>query len=706
MATLDQFKSQIDLLSLDINNLDDNARAELLKHLAQKIGSLSQKKESKTQAIIPERDEIDQRTVIKKEIVNEVIKKEFSDEAESTQAYLHHNKKETREDNSKDACLAKLYNGKLPTCKECKESFRSLGALDDHMGTVHMEKEKSKNDNQTSTTPEQNKIGKLECKECDKLFENFKNLRRHSIIHTDKFKCKNCGKRCLQASDLVIHNKNPLSCKKYLDSLKRTNGEKDKMNKTKSDKDQQPRVENEETNKSTGVDPLPRLRHRSTRAKNKFVKEEKKEEYPRLRRLMPKPNDINEVEGFNTEQQQKPRVMPQRGVKIETQKDSFEDVATTNSSESINIPKKEDSKSELSLKDNQFCRLCNIKVGGNSNNFKLHVGGTVHQELTLQEELGIDPRQLLCRVCQKPSTSYKTFQNHLRKHPGGAVTVEASETLNEDEKKNVDSRELNPSANEEIVISKKALLDDSEPGNMIESEVNEDSFEANSDDEPCSEESSEDEKLMESDDDAEESKNEMVDDKVIESMEKEKSLMESENMTEGDEDDSHMFDVSDDQLMPRISQENEKEEGREIQSDQTLDSNEDGGSDESEIELDDAELLDDEEIEEFQNQNNSVTTNESEEDHEEFDDFTDLEQETTRGNVDDMEIDEDEDQEEMRQCEQCHKYFPDEAMLTDHLRTHVKKGEEEDDPSRTVVKEEDNNYRSSLIPDFILDTLR
>ena len=121
MASLDQFKSQIDLLSLDINNLDDNARAELLRHLALKIGSLSQKKQTNIDPIKSERnEETDSKTVIKKE--SKVIKKEFNAEAVSDKANI----KESTEDKSKDASLAKLYNGKLPTCKECQESFRSL----------------------------------------------------------------------------------------------------------------------------------------------------------------------------------------------------------------------------------------------------------------------------------------------------------------------------------------------------------------------------------------------------------------------------------------------------------------------------------------------------------------------------------------------------------------------------------------------------
>ena len=75
MASLDQFKSQIDLFSLDINNLDDNARAELLRHLVQKIGSLSQKKQTNDVRIKSEgNDEIESNTVNRKE--TKVIKKE------------------------------------------------------------------------------------------------------------------------------------------------------------------------------------------------------------------------------------------------------------------------------------------------------------------------------------------------------------------------------------------------------------------------------------------------------------------------------------------------------------------------------------------------------------------------------------------------------------------------------------------------------
>ena len=156
------------------------------------------------------------------------------------------------------------------------------------------------------------------------------------------------------------------------------------------------------------------------------------------------------------------------------------------------------------------------------------------------------------------------------------------------------------------------------------------------------------------------------------------------NVTESDEEDFS---------------ENIEEGRKEIHNDLEMDTNDEVGSDESEIELDDAELLDDEEIEEFHNQDLPVDSNL---DEEELGDFSDMDH-TASSNTDD-EMDEDEDEEEMRQCGLCHKYFPDEMMLTDHMRSHVR--EEEQQPM-TIVKEESNTHRSSLmIPDFILDTLR
>mgnify|MGYP001287587662 FL=1 len=144
-----------------------------------------------------------------------------------------------------------------------------------------------------------------------------------------------------------------------------------------------------------------------------------------------------------------------------------------------------------------------------------------------------------------------------------------------------------------------------------------------------------------------------------------------------------------------------EEGGKEIHNEQATDTNDEEGSDESEIELDDAELLDDEEIEEFHNQDLPVVNN-FDKDEEELGDFSDMDH-TTSNDTDD-EMDEDEDEEEMRQCGQCHKYFPDPMTLTDHMRSHIREAEQ---LPMTIVKEESNTYRSSLmIPDFILDTLR
>ena len=734
MASLDQFKSQIDLFSLDINNLDDNARAELLRHLVQKIGSLSQKKQTNDVRVKSEgNDEIESNTVNRKE--TKVIKKErvINNESVFDKVHEEHQKKDSREDKSKDASLAILYNGKLPTCKKCKESFRSLGALDDHVDTVHKEEEDSKVDNQIKNRLEQKKeLGVFDCTKCDKVFENYKNLRRHAIIHTDRHKCKGCGKRCLQASDLMIHNRSPMSCKKYLDSIKRTEDE----SKTKSPKlnqEEQPRrlkstrVEKKSANeekKNSNEEPP---RRRSVRVERKSDDVEKKvskveqprlgeslkEGQPRTRRLLPKENVELKADSKQEVVKSISKIYPHLEL-TRAIKNSGDSSNTQKEEEQLNNKVKVDSKSKVASKERQFCHLCDVKVGGNSNNYRLHVGGAVHQELALQQELGLDPRQLRCRVCQNPSGTYKAFQTHLRMHPAPTEATKGSE--NSEMKETIDDENQETNSSEKKVMNEKKIDDDSQANQTIErqedGEDSRDSFETNSDDEVCSEKSSESENLMEHEDDesrgnkiSAESKGdgwgkdsnliedvtefqrEVVAEERIKVVEKEEvnSLMEA-NFTESDEED--IF-------------EDIEEGGKEIHNEQATDTNDEEGSDESEIELDDAELLDDEEIEEFHNQDLPVVNN-FDKDEEELGDFSDMDH-TTSNDTDD-EMDEDEDEEEMRQCGQCHKYFPDPMTLTDHMRSHIREAEQ---LPMTIVKEESNTYRSSLmIPDFILDTLR
>ena len=111
-------KTQIDLMSFEIDLLDDSSKIEVIKHLEEtlsllKIGSrhlLSPKKikleneASKTDAIAQTEEAVKEETLAKSSVPQIV---------------------------DEDAIRA-MYEGLIPTCNECGAKFPSLGALDNH----------------------------------------------------------------------------------------------------------------------------------------------------------------------------------------------------------------------------------------------------------------------------------------------------------------------------------------------------------------------------------------------------------------------------------------------------------------------------------------------------------------------------------------------------------------------------------------------
>lgn len=63
-------------------------------------------------------------------------------------------------------------------CPKCSSSFTRKTRLTEHNNRVHM-----------------GKIFQFQCSECDTRLSSKENLNRHSIVHTDRFKCNKCNKR-------------------------------------------------------------------------------------------------------------------------------------------------------------------------------------------------------------------------------------------------------------------------------------------------------------------------------------------------------------------------------------------------------------------------------------------------------------------------------------------------------------------------------
>ena len=211
-------KNRIETIVLEIDRLNGEERAEVLKHLEESLAVL--KLGSLLQFNTP---------VVKTESVR--VKEEYP-----------------------VAAVGGLYNGLTPTCTECGATFRTLGLLDTHIKQFHPQKyqenvanakilvsRKSKSAISPPITPKvEEKLTSLDnnqvpesrkseeklfnCSDCDKSFGKRSSLRKHQICHTDRYKCETCGRGFAQNRDIENHVKAQSGCSRKVDEVSRVRG--------------------------------------------------------------------------------------------------------------------------------------------------------------------------------------------------------------------------------------------------------------------------------------------------------------------------------------------------------------------------------------------------------------------------------------------------------------------------------------------------
>ena len=374
----------------------------------------------------------------------------------------------------------------------------------------------------------------------------------------------------------------------------------------------------------------------------------------------------------------------------------------------------DDSKSRTPSDGGQFCSICDVKVGGNLSNFRLHLGGAVHKELIIQKQLGMetDKSKFYCRVCSGQSKHYNAFRRHLGVHPSPSVTLEGSDTntcgaeiqeslelSSETKLKSEDTEGIAEKRKASPLARISSYSEGEQSGELVQGEDHE-GDEAKL-------------KWMEGDEEVNhENGDGEVDDNNEEDDEEGDNEVESDVDYNDEKNDGKSMEVEDDKEIKELKNESvsmfrgnlDRVLSIQIDGKETRERKDVSDESDEEIELDDTELieLDDEEIEEFQNQNKTIGGYTE-------DEVLDIDGDYQKQSDEDFSLDDEieDEYEKMRQCFECHKYFPDETMLADHLRTHVRThvkthvGE-----SRAVVEEERNTFRSSVIPDLILDTTR
>ena len=193
IKSLEEFKTDIDILSLDIENLDNVSKVQIFQHMEEtlnilKLGSSLEFGNSAKNIKLETTEKVDNCT--QTDIQEEMLLKEETVELKPDPLI--------DEDYVKE-----LYNGIIPTCGECQAQFQSIGALDKH----------SKSHINTNE--------KLEVKE-EPVISNFsrtKDLAKSKIFHANKFQCDTCGKRFFERGNFDKHQMNEENCMKYMNSL-------------------------------------------------------------------------------------------------------------------------------------------------------------------------------------------------------------------------------------------------------------------------------------------------------------------------------------------------------------------------------------------------------------------------------------------------------------------------------------------------------
>ena len=204
-------KTQIDLISFEIDLLDDLSKIEVIKHLEEtlsllKIGSRNllfpkkiklEKKATSTDRVIETEDNIQtEEDSVKTEDLGQYSVPPIVDE---------------------DAIRA-MYEGLIPTCTECSAKFPSLGALDNH-SKMHEEQMNVKFNAENKPNKNDSNSNDFNCPECGKYCFSKKNLLRHRVIHSNRYQCNTCGKSFYDSTSLVAHNRSEANCLRYMNTL-------------------------------------------------------------------------------------------------------------------------------------------------------------------------------------------------------------------------------------------------------------------------------------------------------------------------------------------------------------------------------------------------------------------------------------------------------------------------------------------------------
>ena len=183
---LKQIKLEIDILSLDIDNMEDEEEKLLaVSHLERSLRMLNKSGAEYVKTEPPEPGPGSPVTM-KEEVNDEILNNPVS----------------------------RLYNGLVPTCTQCGLSFPSLRLLDSHVKTAHQDVLLS------DQHPGPGDDVSFTCSQCDFVTKRKDNFKNHFSLHTGEFRCEVCNMNLAGRVALEKHRQT----KSHVDKAKQVSG--------------------------------------------------------------------------------------------------------------------------------------------------------------------------------------------------------------------------------------------------------------------------------------------------------------------------------------------------------------------------------------------------------------------------------------------------------------------------------------------------
>ena len=177
LKPLEQIKLEIDILSLDIDNMQNNQeKVTAVQHLEEQLKKLKGDGSGSPEPGV---------TRPAKRFKLEAVEVEVEQSQETFPALAETDSPSTSREIVSNAVRG-LYNGLVPTCTQCGHTFQSLGLLDSHMKKVHPGV--SKTQYQPGPTEDVNFM----CNQCDFVTKRKDNFKNHFSLHTGEFRCETC----------------------------------------------------------------------------------------------------------------------------------------------------------------------------------------------------------------------------------------------------------------------------------------------------------------------------------------------------------------------------------------------------------------------------------------------------------------------------------------------------------------------------------